>query len=479
MNYIEIFWESGSMKYSELSLPFLDHQSEPLLVKKPKLTRSLLFNYSMENSTFYFELSEDKTLNEKIQEETILGTKIQWWKYEGSCLFTGFISEFPTAENRKIAFKADIYFKLNRQVNRVIKEDEFPNAGENLGKHSNIIVGNESAGMYEAHLVDAGKYLAAWNELSIITKAETKNGTDILSEITKDIDPLKGYTYILYNSTENAIYFNGKGPESQGALIENPATMLNYLLTNFSEFQIENLSEAEDIYLDRDYDNNFLFILDSCNHIDLFKSFSQSYNCRIIYTTEGKIRIKIIKWVGENPTLSIEECQIKSLTKRKETKYLRLAWHRKFQIDPKTKKYNMTPLDLEAEKEYKLQLGEFQQKFILDNMVSLDVGTRDAYMMGRPIHIYSLNIPECLFLQIELGDTIEFRHRDSYYPNQYRLMQILRTGAIENSGLYPIEGYDINEIQGTPFIVREAGHPQNPVIYEAGDSRNSTVWWSN
>lgn len=479
MNYIELFWESGAVKYSELSLQFSDHQSEPFLVKKPKLTRSLLFNYSIENSTLYFELSENKTLNEKIQEETILGTKIQWWKYDGPCLFTGFISEFPKAENRKISFKADIFYKLNITPNKVIKADEFPNAGENLGKYSSIIMGNESAGNYLARKVDTGKYLCAWNSLSIITSACTKNGTDIYSEITMNIDPANGYTYILYESEDNIIYFNGRGPEDQGELIENPASMLFYLLSNFSDFTAEDLSEAEDIYDDRDYYGNFFFIADGSTWIDIFKHFSLSYSCRIIYTKEGKTKIKLIKWIDETPAFSLDESNVKDFQKRKETKFLKKAFSRMYQFDPQSKQYKMTPMDLIPEISYSQQTGELPQKFILDDRVSLDVGTRFNYMIQKPVYIYSAEIPESLFLRCELGDSVEILHRDSYFPDQYRLVQILRIQSIEKSGLFRIEGNDIHEIKGTPFIIREAEDPRNPILYEAGNSKNPKIWWSN
>ena len=455
MNYIEIFWESGAVKYSELSLPFQDHQSEPTLTSKPKLTRSLLFNYGIENSTLAFELLDTEL---EIQEETVLGTTVTYNTYKGDCLYTGYICEFPkTSEKNIISFKADIFYKIESPINKVIKKEEFPQANENLGKCGNIIIGNETAGLYEARQVEPGKYLAAWNELSAVTKAETPDGTDILALITKEIDPVKGYTYILYTSEERTIYFNGKGPVNEGSLIENPAAMLYYLLTNFSEFQIENLTEAETIYNDRNYDGNFLFITEDINYVDVFKSYSQSFNSRVIYTKEGKIRIKLIRWIGENPVCSIDECQAANFTKYKETKYLKSAWHRNYQIDPSTKKYGKTPMDLEAEKEYKLQTGEFPQKFLVEDMDSLDVGTRDAYMMGKPLFIYSFNIPGNLFQQLELGDTMKISHRDSYFPRQNRLMQVLRIGTVENSGLYFVEGYDIHEIQGTPFIVREAG----------------------
>lgn len=479
MNYIEIFWESGAVKYSQLSLPFSESQSEPILGKKPKLTRSLLFNYSQENSTIFFELSENETLNEKIQEETILGTKIQYWKYNGPCLFTGYISEFPKAESKKISFKADIFYKLNTSPNKVINADEFPNAGENLGKLSNIIMGNESAGMYVAHKVDNGKYLAAWNELSVITKAETENGTDILSQIIKDIDPVKGYTYILYSSEDSIIYFNGKGPEDQGNLIENPAAMLYYIFSNFSDFTVEDLSEAEAIYDDRDYNGNFFFITDGSTWIDISKYFSLSYNCRVIFTKDGKIKIKVIKWIDETPQFSLDESNVKNFQKRKETKYLKKAFSRMYQFNPVTKKYKMTPQDLISEKSYSQQTGELPQKFIIDDSVSQDSGTRYTYIFGKPLYIYSAEIPENLFLQCELGDTVEIRHRDSYFPDQYRLVQIHRIQSQENSPLFLIEAFDINEIKGTPFIIREAGDPRNPVLYEAGNSKNPKIWWSN
>jgi hypothetical protein len=479
VNYIEIFWESGAVKYSQLSLRFSDHQSEPILVKKPKLTRSLLFNYSIENSTFYFELSENETLNEKIQEETILGTKIQYWKWNGPCLFTGYISEFPKTESKKISFKADIFKKLESSPNKVIDADEFPNAGENLGKYSNIILGNESAGMYAARKVDTGKYLCAWNSLSLITSASTKNGTGIYSEISTDIDPVKGYTYILYSSEDSIIYFNGKGPEDQGNLIENPASMLHYLLSNFSDFTEEDLSEAETIYDDRDYNGNFFFINDQSTWIDIFKFFSLSYNCRIINTKQGKIKIKVIKWIDETPLFSLDESNVKNFQKRKETKFLKKAFSRMYQFDPQSKQYKMTPMDLISEMSYSQQTGELQQKFIIDDSVSLDAGTRYTYIIGKPVYIYSAEIPENLIVQCELGNTVEILHRDSYFPGQYRLVQILRIQSPENSGLYKIEGNDINEIKGTPMIIREAGDPQNPILYEAGNSKNPKIWWSN
>ena len=465
------------MKYSQLSLPFTNHQSEPLLTKKPVLTRSLLFNYGIENSTLTFELIDTGL---EIQEETVLGTKVTYNTYNGDCLYTGYICEFPKTSGKNIiTLKADIFYLLESPINKVIKKEEFPQASENLGKCSNIIIGNESAGLYEARQVEPGKYLAAWNELSAVTIVETPDGTDILPQITREIDPVKGYTYILYASEERTIYFNGLGPVNEGTLIENPAAMLNYLLTHFSELQIENLAEAQAIYDDRNYDGNFLYISEDIDYVDVFKSFSQSFNSRVIYTKEGLIRIKLIRWIGENPVCSIDESQAANFHKYKETKYLQSAWHRNYQIDPITKKYGKTPMDLETGKKYKLQTGEFPQKFLVEDMDSLDVGTRDAYMMGKPLYIYSFKIPGDYFQQLELGDTMEISHRDSYFPHQNRMIQVLRIGTVDNSGLYFVEGYDIHEIQGTPFIVREANHPLNPVIYEAGDHRNPKVWWSN
>ncbi|UCH93620.1 MAG: hypothetical protein JSV88_25575 [Candidatus Aminicenantes bacterium] len=476
-NYVEIFWPSGPEKYSIRALPFQNHQSKPRLRCPPDFSRALSFDSSIENTTITVDLDDhDKYFEKKLENEQILGKKIQYCTFQEEILFTGWVASPPKSENKIFKLKADIFTPLKAPINKALKQDDYQDIPTgNSGKYSNIILGNETEGWYTARRIDDNTFHAAWNPLSDITKVQNENQEDILSEINLTIQD--DISYIEYTSGDNYIYFSAKGPENQGNLIENPIEMFEYLIKNFTGLEIEDLTEMIELYENRNYSGNLLFITDKVNIEELFKTFSQSYHAKPILTRAGKVNVKSIRWGNQTPTKTIQPSKIKGCQKWKEVEYCKNAWTRRYSFDPKSGSYIYTPQDLEATTDWSNQIGELNQKFLISDRVSYDVGLRDKFLRENPLLFYSFQIPLKDIQEVDLGDVIEFKHRDSYHPDEYRMIQVLREKSQKKSSFIFLEGYDISGIQKKTFTVYSEGDPRNPWVYEEGNPENPLAWF--
>ncbi len=436
---------------------------------------------SYENTTVEIVLSDhDGYFTEKLEteEKFCIGKKVRIIYYTGEVILTAYVAKFPLVEDKKLRLKADIFTLLKSQVNKAINKTEFPSTSEeNVGKPGNIIYGKEK-GRFIAYRINTNTYLAAWNELSDITKVENTNYENITS-LTSYYTGGDGYTYISYTSTDLFIYFYAKGPEESGTLITNPGSMLLEIITNFTDLEVEDLTNAIQRFENRSHVGVLFICDDTTDILNLLQSFQQSFAAKPFLTKEGKLDIAFLKFGDSTPVTVVHKTEIKDFKKWKEVKYCRTIWTRQYSYDPNSKQYNRTPADLVANEQWSTQADKFSQLFLVDDLVSFDIGSREAYIRSFPLFMYSFFIPPSLALGLEIGDDIEFRHRESYHPEESRLLHVLRIEKSSKTGFFQIEGFDISEYQQKGFIVKDQGDPSPLIIYESGDYRNPTIWWSN
>ncbi len=477
--YVEINWPSGVEKYSQRAIQFTGSQSKPYLLKVPQITRALNIDHTIENTTLILQLSDYTgyfTEKEKT-DKYIFGRKVKMY-HNNTCLFTGWIAEPPKSEDKIYTLKADLYSILKSPINLVITRDDYPNitpGTENANTYGNIILGASIQGWYTAKRIDTNTYHAAWNPLTEITKAKTKDGQEInLTDINLTIQD--EISYIEYISTEETIHFAGKGPQENGELIENPIRMLQYILENFTTLEVEDLSEIIELYENRDYPGNHLFITDGITISEFFSYFSESYGGRPLITREGKVNVKTLRWGDQTPVNTLREQEIKNFRKWKEYKYLRHAWGRNYNYDPSTGQYNYNPIDIESTSLWSNQNGTINQRYLLLDPDSRDIALREKFLKEAPLLFYSFQVPGKYMNSIDYGDIIELTHRKGF-STEPRLMQILRLSTVENSGFIAIEGFDITEIQKKGFLVYPAGDPRNPWVYEENNQENPWAWF--
>ncbi|MCP5054867.1 MAG: hypothetical protein GY940_47315, partial [bacterium] len=385
--------------------------------KPPTFTRAVSID-GMENNTAAIVLSDhDQYFTGKLKsnDRYVKGKTVQI-KTKDHTLFTGAVSKFPAVENNRFTIKADTFSLLDVPGNESITTDEpqFGNIpGSSLGRPGNVILGNADFDnrMFTASRVDTAAHLACWHPLSEITAAQDKNGNDILSSITMQVDPVSNYTYILSALTDDVIYFSAKGPTSGGQLIENPAEMLDYYLQRFGNLSIENLSEATTIFNNRGY-TGILFATKALTIKDMLRDFQESFSCKIVFTKEGNLKIKTIQWGDLGTATPIETSAIKDFKKRREMGYLKQCWKRKYQFSANSGKYLLTPMDVKSRSQWTTKTGEFKQKFITLDTVSWDSALRESFMRNDPYLIITFQIPVSVATGLELGDEILLSHRD-------------------------------------------------------------------
>lgn len=460
---VSIDWSSGEEIYSPIALRRGNTQTLPYLLEAPDITRALTLEYSLENSTITCIFSNHHGhFTEKLLTEDPLGKKIRVYD-GGTIIFSGLICDYPTDDDvNRFIVKGDIFSMLEAPINLEISKERFPDMPEDNQGWGNILYGTAAFPvMLKATRVGNNKYHASWTELSDITECIC-GGESILSEITWYHE--NGSTFISYTSEEAIIKFSGLGPvDSENNLIENPASMLNQLIADFSAgFALEGVAESQPIFQERNYDGNLLYIDDDSTWKDLLNMFSANFNCRVFPTRDGNLKIKVIRWGMEAPLLTVRPQLLKDFKLRREITTIKKSWVRKYNYNPDEKKYLRTDFDISGGNSH--AVGEFQHRWMVKSISSRDVALREAFFLKKPILIYTVSIPKESANLLDLGDTIMIKHRKNVFKNEYRQVQILRENRRQSSGFVMIEGFDMTEINRGTFILREAGHPEVAVL---------------
>lgn len=469
--YIEIDWPSGARKYSKYGYYFSDHQAIPLLLSITNISRVLIYSDKCENSTASIELSDhtghftDKL--EHAQDRYCVGKPVKIHENAVN-IFTGIISEMPGIKNRRCAIKIDLFSLLENAINKPITRDEFLQVPtENEGKWGNIIYGNGSTitgKMFTAYRIASNKYLAAWNTLSAITGAY-KQDVDIFSQITMSIDAAKGYTYILYTSSELEITFSGSGPTQSGVLIENPARMLEALMEKYAPtITLSGIEEAAAAYEEiGSFNGNRLAVTDDIKPREFLSQYAADFDTHIIYTRQGNLELKVMKWGAIETTAAPHPTLYKNFETWKEAGNLFKRLQRKYAYIPAQNKYYREPQDITASTAYNEKLQELTQKNLVNNLTSWYTAGRYAYINQEREQIVTFELPKEFVSQenLELGDVLSVSHKKTGYNEiTVQLRREVRSDGIDEPCI-TYEGVDITHLTGEEFALYNEGDPRN------------------
>jgi hypothetical protein len=471
MNYIEIDWPSGTQKYSKYGYYFTDHQAIPLLLSIPNISRVLIYSDKCENSTASIELSDHtghfSAKLEHAQDRYCVGKTVRIWENAVN-IFTGVISEMPEVKSRKCTIKIDLFYSLENPLNKQITRDEFllvPK--ENEGKWSNVIYGNGSIQTgkdFTAYRIGDNKYLAAWNTLSGITGAYNKD-VDIFSQITMSIEPTKGYTYILYTSTELEITFSANGPTESGILIENPARMLEALCEKFAaSITITGIDEAATTYDEiGSYNGNNLAITDDIKLREFLSQYASDFDTNIIYTREGTLKLQVLNWGNIETTATPHPTLYSNFETWKDASSIFKKLQRKYAYIPAQNKFYWEPQDITASTAYNDKLKELTQKNLVNNLTSWYIAGRYAYIYQEREEICTFELPREFVKEknLELGDILTVSHKKTGYTE---ILVQLRRESWSDKAFVKYEGANITGITGIECALYETGDPRNPTL---------------
>ncbi len=466
--YIEIDWPSGALKYSKYGYYFANHQAYPLLLTIPNITRVLTYSDKCENSTASIELSDHtghfSAKLEHAQDRYCVGKTVRIWENAVN-IFTGVISEMPEIKNWRCTIMIDLFYLLENSINKQITRDEFLQipAG-NEGKWGNIIYGNgtiQTGKDFTAYRIAENKYLAAWNTLSAITGAY-KQDVDILSQITMSIDPAKGYTYIIYTSTELEITFSGTGPTESSVLIENPARMLEALMEKYAaSITITGIDEAAAEYETiGSYFGNNLVITDDRKLREILTQYASDFDTNIIYTRIGNLELKVMKWGAIETQATPHPTIYKNFETWKEASNLFKKLQRKYAYIPAQNKYLWEPQDIQTATSYNEKLKELTQVNLLNNMTSWYVAGRYAYINQEREQIVTFELPGEYVSEksLELGDVLSVSHKKTGYTE---ILVQLRRETRSDKSFVKFEGANITHLTGEEFALYNEGDPRN------------------
>lgn len=478
---VEIEWPTGIEIYSFLSVSLTSQQGQslPLLLKPPQISRALSID-TMENGNAIIELNDSTNhFTQKLNgdDKYIVG-KTLTIKDSSGTIFVGAVADFPDTEPGSHSFKikADIFSMLKQKVNKVITDNDFENCpSQNLGKPGNVIYGYADAvagEMFYAHRVDQNLFLAAWNSI-IIDEVHDRQG-NVLSVTTQT---LNGWTLISVANSDDYLLFSCTGPQNGGTVIDNPAEMLQGVLTLFCNgpvATIENYTEAFNLFETRNHLGNMLFVKERQSLKGLLIDFGQSFNVKPFVSRTGKISLKFLKFTFPTTENIFPSNEIAKFKKKRITRHLFGDYQRNYQYRPSQGRYGRSPVDVIQRTGFSEESSEFRQKFAVTDSTSRDVAFREAYLREKPILHYKYTVPFYHIDSLELGDELQIRHYKGYYE-EYRWTVIFKI-EVQGIGGVQVEGLDLSEIQrATTFvllnpgeggtILREPGHPENPIIF--------------
>ena len=457
MWYVEIEYPTRTEIYDEAGGEFHGQQVYGRVISISQITRAINKDKSIENS--YAEViftNIDKYFDNILESEDkyIFGKTLRIYD-DDTLIFTGKISEIIKTKPTQFGIRADfVSYGIDERINKAITKTEFANAPEdNVGKFANIIYGvasdegSASKGIITAYRVDTGKYLLAWHKIKELIAVYDKDGNDITASCTLQNDDTTGYAFILYDSTDNEMYVNCKGKTDEaGNLIENPADVLEDLLTNFSDFTISGVDEAWMVYEDRGYIATVV-IDDDISFRSFFEKFSKSVDNLIFQKADGSLGLKVLDWGTETPIKSIAKIYIdnSSFENWRDTEELTSKIKRMFWWHFRNKYYQRLPEDVETVG-WVDRIVKAEMQYIKEDEVAKDVASRILFFKQRPVIWYAFSIPKQIGNDIDLGDVIEIEYFTGIYAGRKRYVQVFRKTYTQGSGLIRFEAMDITGI---------------------------------
>jgi len=439
---------------------------------------------SIENYRLTVELSDhDGYFAKRLETTSLQGARIGV-RDTKFAIFVGWITNSPVPRENRLTIKADTFSFLNKPANKMITSEEFENCDPaNGGKYGNYIFRSDGAvggPRFTAYLVDTETFIAAWNPVKVIY---CFNVDDELLSFTYEVGE-NGYTYIHVSTDDSYIYFFCSGPGISDNTIDNPIVWINdyfnYYQDEFERFTIKDLNESIDIYESRGYKNNCLHITSDETIKDVFECFEKSFGCKIVINRDNTISFRTQVWGSEAGKMRIFPPIIKDFKKYLDTVEIKKYYARTYSYNPLTKSYDAEFTDIVSDSPYASDgVMEIKQKYVYTDIDSFNIALRQSFTVREPLKCYKFKIPPSYAYGLEPGMTIDVKHKNSYYPDEYRVVQVLRINQSNELGWVTIEGYDVSAIQQKSPKLYASGDSRNPILYASGDSRNPVLFFTN
>ena len=455
--------------FSEVGKQESGYQKEPRIISVSELKRAINFSKSFENSAATITFENADYFFEKLlsgENQYISGNKIVI-KDSGTIIFTGKISEVPPPSNLSMfEIRVDVNkSSMGKKPNKKLTLDDFQNIpDENKGKYGNIIGGSAvnssgaTKGILTAYRVDNNKFLAAWHHLKAITGVYKSDETNITSLCTLQ-NSTDGNAYIIYTSTDPEIFFNANGMmDNFSNLIQDPAKILGKIISDFSDFIIDGISDASTIFYSRGYSSgaSVIVIDDGISWSEVFKRFSNSFDCLIFTKASGNLGIKVLDWGTETAIKKIYPVYVdhKTFKNWKDIKEIVNEYQRMYWYHFREDFFQRTPQDIKISSNWDAKDSELRLYYIKDDIVAMDVTTRVLFIKKKPIIWYEFSIPKKYGNDIDLGDIVNFRYTRGIYKNAWRMVQIFRKVYGKNyKNTIKFEGFDITGINSGLIVL--------------------------
>jgi hypothetical protein len=456
---VEITWPSSGVEaYSKsISEIYGGGQSKPFLLSVSNVSRAINESKNFENSSIDITLSNLKeyfSLKMSGADQYIKGATAEYY-IDDILFFRGKISKLPRCVPEEFRITVDTYSSgLDLAINEVIKKTEFPNVpAANEGKYGNLIYGTADdtggggEGMAVAYRVDDEKYLAAWHHLSSLISVFDSEKVDITAECILE-NNADGRAYILFSNSaaDLEIYFNAYGREEGSVLIENPASILAKINSDFGSFVIDGISESEAIYTARAYTNTAVVINNDLKWGEFFKNFSINFDSLIFKQANGNMKIKVLEWGSQESSMKLEKQYISYYMAFQDIEDIIDEYRRMYWFHFRKGYFHRLPTDIEADSFWESKTGTLDLRYSKGDETSRDIAAGIIFFKKNKLIWHQAKADLRQMIGVDLGDVIMIQWGKGLFPDQFRMIQVYRISVSGAARWIEIEGLDISEI---------------------------------
>lgn len=480
---VEITWPSSGVEaYTRIPEEIYGGgQSKPFLKSVSNVSRAINESKNFENSSIeivFTNLNGYFSTKMSGVDQYIKDAAVDYY-IDDILFFRGKISRLPKGDVAEFRVVADVYSTgLNDVMNPVIKKSDFPNVpADNEGAYSNLIygtaddTGGAGEGILTAYQVDEGKFIAAWHHLLSLISVFDLNGVDISAECTLD-NNADGNAYILFPNSANdlEIFFNAEGRDDGSTLIENPATILEKINSDFGDFIIDGIDDAEAIYTARAYTNTAVVINNDMKWGEFFKNFSINFDSLIFKQANGNLKIKVLEWGSQEESFTLPKQFISNYQLFQDIEDLINEYKRMYWFHFRKGYFHRLPSDIESLTEWAARPGSLDLRYSKGDETSRDIAAGILFFKKNKLVWHQARCDLKKMLGVDLGDVVSLQYGKGLYPDEFRLVQVYRIGVSGVGRWLEIEGLDISEINQGLIILLNSDDEDVHLLKDAEDA---------
>lgn len=397
----------------------------------------------------------------------IAGKTVQVLDKNGNIIYTGKVEKWEFREDSFTIFINDRLSGLDSVIPTTVSKEEFPGIeDEGEGTSIPIIYGHVRTvgGAVKCWRVQSGKYLLASHHCNNLESAYDKEGNDISNDCSLLLEGSQGQdderSYITYTGLNDLEYIrvNVKGKMSSGILIEDPLTVLQDVISEYTDMTLNtmNLEENRIVMQDRGYIYAGV-IQDQFTVKDFLAAYALSFDCDFFMDKGNEIVITLLNWDELKAVKALNRNQITSFQLQEHPDEIRNKVKYSYRFNVSAAKYQREP---EYEKLESIgNWGEFynrnerlELRYVYDDVAALDVVQRFTFQRMNPRRTASVEIPLLEYSGLDIGDVVEISHPGAIDENE-RKYQVRRVDVDFISDIVQMECVDITSLSAGIFIL--------------------------